>query len=168
MLVSARARATRSSPRFEICVFVAALNKPLEPAAGWNRCSCTRRGSAARRYAATAPGCTLYPVKVRELIAVIQADEWSEVRTKGSHRQFRHPTKPGTVTVAGSPASMCRSVGSVHPQDAESPLPIPADLREQVEHAERMGFDLYIFDKAAWIATDGLQEHVGNLQNAGI
>jgi len=42
-------------------------------------------------------------VKVRELIALIEADEWSEVRTKGSHRQFRHPTKPGTVTVAGKP-----------------------------------------------------------------
>ena len=25
------------------------------------------------------------------------------VRTKGSHRQFRHPNKPGTVTVAGKP-----------------------------------------------------------------
>jgi predicted RNA binding protein YcfA (HicA-like mRNA interferase family) len=42
-------------------------------------------------------------VKVRELIALIVADGWSEVRTKGSHRQFRHPTKPGTVTVAGKP-----------------------------------------------------------------
>jgi len=26
------------------------------------------------------------------------------VRTKGSRRQFHHPTKPGTVTVAGHPA----------------------------------------------------------------
>jgi len=42
-------------------------------------------------------------VKVRELIALIEADGWSEVRTKGSHRQFRHRTKPGTVTVAGKP-----------------------------------------------------------------
>lgn len=42
-------------------------------------------------------------MKVRELIALIEADGWSEVRTKGSHRQFRHRTKPGTVTVAGKP-----------------------------------------------------------------
>jgi predicted RNA binding protein YcfA (HicA-like mRNA interferase family) len=42
-------------------------------------------------------------VKVRELIALIEADGWSEIRTKGSHRQFRHPTKPGTVTIAGKP-----------------------------------------------------------------
>ena len=43
-------------------------------------------------------------MKVRDLIAVIEADGWFEVRTKGSHRQFRHPTKPGTVTVAGKPS----------------------------------------------------------------
>jgi len=39
--------------------------------------------------------------KVREAIKLIEADGWSEVRTKGSHRQFKHPTKPGRVTVAG-------------------------------------------------------------------
>lgn len=42
-------------------------------------------------------------MKVRELIAVIGADGWILVRTKGSHRQFQHPTKPGTVTIAGNP-----------------------------------------------------------------
>ena len=39
--------------------------------------------------------------KVREAIKLIEADGWSEVRTKGSHRQFKHPTKLGRVTVAG-------------------------------------------------------------------
>jgi predicted RNA binding protein YcfA (HicA-like mRNA interferase family) len=29
------------------------------------------------------------------------ADGWLQVRMKGSHRQFHHPAKPGTVTVAG-------------------------------------------------------------------
>jgi predicted RNA binding protein YcfA (HicA-like mRNA interferase family) len=42
-------------------------------------------------------------VKVRDLIALIQADGWREVRMRGSHRQFRHPWKPGTVTIAGKP-----------------------------------------------------------------
>ncbi|MBX3024554.1 type II toxin-antitoxin system HicA family toxin [bacterium] len=42
-------------------------------------------------------------MKVRDLIALIEADGWQEVRTRGSHRQFRHPNKPGTVTVAGKP-----------------------------------------------------------------
>ena len=42
-------------------------------------------------------------MKVKELIAFIEADGWSQVRQKGSHRQFHHPTKPGTVTVSGKP-----------------------------------------------------------------
>ena len=40
-------------------------------------------------------------VKVRDVIAELEADGWRIARTRGSHRQFRHPTKPGTVTVAG-------------------------------------------------------------------
>jgi predicted RNA binding protein YcfA (HicA-like mRNA interferase family) len=40
-------------------------------------------------------------VKVREVIAALEADGWHLVRTRGSHRQFRHPVKSGTVTVAG-------------------------------------------------------------------
>lgn len=39
----------------------------------------------------------------QRVITLLQSDRWSEVRTKGSHRQFRHRTKPGTVTVAGKP-----------------------------------------------------------------
>jgi len=41
------------------------------------------------------------PTKVKELIALIQADGWNLVRQKGSHRQCHHTSKPGTVTVAG-------------------------------------------------------------------
>lgn len=40
-------------------------------------------------------------MKVKELIALIEADGWRQMRQKGSHRQFHHPTKAGTVTVAG-------------------------------------------------------------------
>jgi predicted RNA binding protein YcfA (HicA-like mRNA interferase family) len=43
-------------------------------------------------------------VKVRAAIKLIEWDGWRQVRQKGSHRHFHHPTKPGTVTVAG-PAS---------------------------------------------------------------
>jgi predicted RNA binding protein YcfA (HicA-like mRNA interferase family) len=35
----------------------------------------------------------------RELIKLLKADGWQLQRTRGSHRQFVHPTKPGTVTV---------------------------------------------------------------------
>ena len=40
-------------------------------------------------------------VKVRDIIRRLEADGWSQVRQRGSHRQFKHPTKPGLVTVAG-------------------------------------------------------------------
>jgi len=41
------------------------------------------------------------PMKVRDIIKLIEEDGWYLVRTKGSHRHFRHPTKLGTVTIPG-------------------------------------------------------------------
>ena len=35
----------------------------------------------------------------REVIAALKADGWYEVAHKGSHKQFKHPTKKGRVTV---------------------------------------------------------------------
>jgi predicted RNA binding protein YcfA (HicA-like mRNA interferase family) len=43
-------------------------------------------------------------MKVGELIRILEADGWRLVRTKGSHRQFHNPGKPGVVTVAGRPS----------------------------------------------------------------
>jgi len=40
-------------------------------------------------------------MKIKDLIAIIELDGWQQVRQKGSHRQFNHPVKSGTVTVAG-------------------------------------------------------------------
>ena len=40
-------------------------------------------------------------MKVREIIRIVEWDGWVQVRQRGSHRQFHHPTKPGTVTIAG-------------------------------------------------------------------
>ncbi len=40
-------------------------------------------------------------MKVKELIKLVEKDDWFLVRTRGSHRQFHHPTKNGTVTIAG-------------------------------------------------------------------
>ena len=39
--------------------------------------------------------------KVKEIIKLIESDGWFLVRTKGDHRQFKHATKKGTVTVPG-------------------------------------------------------------------
>ncbi len=40
-------------------------------------------------------------MKIKELIRMLESDGWEQVRMKGSHRQYRHPSKKGTVTVAG-------------------------------------------------------------------
>ena len=44
------------------------------------------------------------PMKVRDAIKLIEQDGWVLVRQKGSHRQYHHATKPGTVTIAGKPS----------------------------------------------------------------
>ena len=41
------------------------------------------------------------PLKIRELIRLLERDGWRLVRTGGSRRQYKHPEKPGTVTIAG-------------------------------------------------------------------
>jgi predicted RNA binding protein YcfA (HicA-like mRNA interferase family) len=40
-------------------------------------------------------------MKVREVLRLLRDDGWYPVITRGSHRQFKHPLKPGRVTVAG-------------------------------------------------------------------
>ncbi len=42
-------------------------------------------------------------MKVREVIKLIEADGWFLDRTRGSHRQYKHPAKRGLVTVPGKP-----------------------------------------------------------------
>ena len=43
-------------------------------------------------------------MKVSELLSLIEKDGWFMVRQRGSHRQFHHASKSGTVTVAGKPS----------------------------------------------------------------
>ena len=43
-------------------------------------------------------------MKVHEIIKLIETDGWILARTKGSHRQFKHPLKSGLVTIAGKPS----------------------------------------------------------------
>jgi predicted RNA binding protein YcfA (HicA-like mRNA interferase family) len=40
-------------------------------------------------------------VKVKEVIRLLEEEGWYLARTKGSHRQFKNPNKPGAVTVSG-------------------------------------------------------------------
>jgi len=40
-------------------------------------------------------------VKIREVIKLIEDDGWYLARTKGDHRQYKHPVKKGLVTISG-------------------------------------------------------------------
>jgi predicted RNA binding protein YcfA (HicA-like mRNA interferase family) len=42
-------------------------------------------------------------MKIRDILRMLDDDGWYLARTRGSHRQYTHPTKPGLVTVAGKP-----------------------------------------------------------------
>lgn len=55
-------------------------------------------------------------MKVRDVIKLIEKDGWHLVTTGGSHRQYKHPTKTGRVTVSGHPRD------DVHPKTLKSIL----------------------------------------------
>ena len=40
-------------------------------------------------------------MKVRDVIKMLEDDKWFIVRTRGSHKQYKHLTKKGLVTIAG-------------------------------------------------------------------
>ena len=42
-------------------------------------------------------------MEIRDIIKLLEDDGWYLVSTRGSHRQYKHPTKPGRVTVPGKP-----------------------------------------------------------------
>ncbi len=42
-------------------------------------------------------------MKVRDILKMLNDDGWYLAATQGSHRQFKHPTKKGRVTVPGKP-----------------------------------------------------------------
>jgi predicted RNA binding protein YcfA (HicA-like mRNA interferase family) len=42
-------------------------------------------------------------MKIRDIIRLIEEEGWYLVETRGSHRQYKHPTIPGRVTIAGHP-----------------------------------------------------------------
>jgi len=43
-------------------------------------------------------------MKIGELIHLLEEDGWRLARMRGSHRQYKNPSKSGTVTAAGKPS----------------------------------------------------------------
>ena len=67
-------------------------------------------------------------MKVRDILRRLRVDGWKQVRQKGSHRQFKHDVKSGTVTVAGKPGD------ELHPKTLASILR-QADLESEVHNS---------------------------------
>jgi predicted RNA binding protein YcfA (HicA-like mRNA interferase family) len=53
-------------------------------------------------------------VKVGEVITLVEREGWELSRTRGSHRQYKHPERPGKVTIAGKPSD------TLHPKTLAS------------------------------------------------
>ena len=45
-----------------------------------------------------------FSMKVREVIQLIESHGWRLLSQKGSHRQYKHPTIVGRVTIPGHPS----------------------------------------------------------------
>jgi predicted RNA binding protein YcfA (HicA-like mRNA interferase family) len=50
-------------------------------------------------------------MKVREVIRLLESNGWFLKETRGSHRQYKHPTLAGRVTVAGTLNSILKQAG---------------------------------------------------------
>ena len=57
-------------------------------------------------------------MKSKAIISKLEAAGWKQVRQVGSHRQFRHPTKAGTVTVPHPKADM--AIGTIKSIERQS------------------------------------------------
>jgi len=43
-------------------------------------------------------------MKVKDIIRLLEGEGWFLIASRGSHRQYKHPVRPGRVTVAGKPS----------------------------------------------------------------
>ncbi len=59
----------------------------------------------------------------RELIQIIKADGWYFVRAAGDHHQYKHPTKPGKVTITHPVKDV--PIGTVRSIFKQADLPLP-------------------------------------------
>jgi predicted RNA binding protein YcfA (HicA-like mRNA interferase family) len=58
----------------------------------------------------------------RDVIKRLEADGWFEVNHVGSHKQFKHPTKPGRVTIVHPKRDM--PLGTIRSIEKQSGIPL--------------------------------------------
>src|ERR1035441_3809650 len=104
----------------------------LWAAPGWSdvgRHEKNEPGGAAGARVMSDTAATLVGVKVSEILRLIGKDGWYLDRQRGSHRQYKHPSKRGLVTVSGKPSD------DLHPRTRDSILR-QAGLNEDRSQAE--------------------------------
>jgi len=63
-------------------------------------------------------------VKIRDVLKALDQAGWVLVAARGSHRQYRHPQRPGQVTVAGKPGDDL-APGTLKSIAKQSGVPLP-------------------------------------------
>jgi predicted RNA binding protein YcfA (HicA-like mRNA interferase family)/predicted RNase H-like HicB family nuclease len=100
-------------------------------------------------------------MKVREVIKRIEQDGWLLDRTRGDHRQYVHPVKPGTVTISGHPSADVKpkTLGSILRRSAEERRSLRMKYVVIYETDEAGGYSAYVPDLPGCIAAaDTLEE----------
>lgn len=69
-------------------------------------------------------------MKVKDVIKRLADDGWQLIRTRGSHRQYKHPIKAGLVTVAGKPSADVPP-GTLNSILKQAGLKMPADEEKE-------------------------------------
>src|SRR3972149_1203486 len=97
-------------------------------------------------------------MKVRDVVKLLEANGGYLARTRGSHHQYKHPTKPGLVTVPGSGG------GDLAPGTLNSPLKAGGaegmgKYLIVIEETEA-GFSAYSPDLPGCVSTGGIRDEV--------
>lgn len=90
-------------------------------------------------------------MKVRDLINKLELDGWRLARQKGSHRQYKHPQKPGTVTIAGHASAEVKPGGPSVDSKA-SGIGQMSRYAVVIEGTEGTGYSAYVPDLPGCIA----------------
>jgi predicted RNase H-like HicB family nuclease/predicted RNA binding protein YcfA (HicA-like mRNA interferase family) len=102
------------------------------------------------------------------MIALLESHGWYLARTKGSHRQFKHPTQPGTVTVAGKPSVELPAGTPEQHLEAGRPEVICSTWMELMQYAivigrSSNGFGAYVPDLPGCVAVAESEHEVRDL-----
>jgi predicted RNase H-like HicB family nuclease/predicted RNA binding protein YcfA (HicA-like mRNA interferase family) len=95
-------------------------------------------------------------VKIRDVVKMLEDDGWVVVRQRGSHRQYKHATKPGLVTVAGNPSDDVAPGIEQHSQTGRTEVMKYLIVIEQAG----TGFSAYSPDLPGCVATGSTRDEV--------